>query len=272
MVVRSLEDVRDAISSRPVGYAQPGEWALPSEALILQSQGQSLDLRAWNRVVDVSPADLVATVQTGITVRELNRQLASHNLCLPYAPYSEAELDMDLATLIGTNFPHRLEAKTGSWRDWILGATVCTGTGLIGRFGSRVVKSVAGYDGHKIFVGARGTLAFVAEVHLRLRVPLETPPPLADYNLLHRVWASDWASACATYGATAVYADESTNTIVAQVPADFRVPAFEGAWVMRSGVGKLNLSSPDQGQIHYYNRAQAVWDPEHRLNPGALGL
>ncbi|MGH2408961.1 MAG: FAD-binding oxidoreductase, partial [Chloroflexota bacterium] len=62
--------------------------------------------------------------------------------------------------------PHRL--RYGTARDLVLGMRVAYPDGTLARSGAKVVKSVAGYDLHKMHVGALGTLGVIVEVALRL--------------------------------------------------------------------------------------------------------
>jgi glycolate oxidase FAD binding subunit len=73
-----------------------------------------------------------------------------------------------LGGVLATNAsgPHRLRYGTG--RDLVLGMRVAYADGTLARSGAKVVKSVAGYDVHKLHVGALGTLGVIVEVALRL--------------------------------------------------------------------------------------------------------
>lgn len=259
--------IRDRVLAGPSGFAQLARWSLPSEALVLQQTAEPMPL--GRDIIELSAADLVVTVGTGMSLRQLNDELRSHRLCLPYWPVEDALRDEPLAALLGFNLPHLGERTYRSWREWSLGATLVTGTGRIGKFGSRVVKSVAGYDGHQLFVGARGTLAVVAEINLRL-YPLADPPEQnLSPNLIHRVRAADCASACAGLHG---FLHEPTHTIYAEADALAEITRYQGDFLLRAGCGKANFAFEDPSQAHYWRRARDIWDPENRLNPGALGL
>lgn len=266
---RLVEQIRERVVAGPVGYGHLPRWSLPCEALVLAEANEKLSL--GDRIVELSAADLVVTVETGITLRHLNESLAPHRLCLPYWPVEAALVDEPLGSLLGHNLPHLGERTYRSWREWILGARIVTGTGRIGKFGSRVVKSVAGYDGHKLFVGARGTLAVIAEVHLRLYPLVEAPQSSLEPNLIHRVRATDYANACATYESVPHLFHDATHTIYAEADSLIQIARKEGDFMLRAGCGDKNFSLEDATQAHYWRRARDVWDPENRLNPGALG-
>ncbi|MBI3720914.1 MAG: FAD-binding oxidoreductase, partial [Fimbriimonas ginsengisoli] len=133
---------------------------------------RTVRLDGLSEIVDLDPANQVAVVQAGASLQKLQTALETVGHCLPYDPYLGAGT---VGGALSMNLPHGLEAKHGSWRDWVLGLTVARPDGKLARCGSRVVKNVAGYDVAKMFVGARGWLGVVAEVILRT-FPRPHPP------------------------------------------------------------------------------------------------
>jgi glycolate oxidase FAD binding subunit len=129
--------------------------------------GRAVDLRGLNRVLDYPAADMTITVQAGITLAELQRTLRANRQWLPLdVPFAEQ------ATVGGTlacNLPGWRKAGYGSWRDYVLGMTVINDQGEAVRSGGRVVKNVAGYDLHKLHIGALGTLGIITEVTFKVR-------------------------------------------------------------------------------------------------------
>jgi len=59
-------------------------------------------------------------------------------------------------------------AKYGVTRDYILGLEVVLPTGEIIKTGARTMKSVAGYDLTRLFVGSEGTLGVITKIIVRL--------------------------------------------------------------------------------------------------------
>src|SRR5205823_437253 len=114
--------------------------------------------------VEVRPSDQIAVVRGQVTWRSLRRKLAEHDLCIPHGIESvdagsthSYTCGITLMHMMANNFPHALEAQCGSWRDWILGMRIVLADGSVVHTGSHVVKSVAGYDLHKLMIGARST-------------------------------------------------------------------------------------------------------------------
>ncbi|HWH24218.1 MAG TPA: FAD-linked oxidase C-terminal domain-containing protein [Candidatus Limnocylindria bacterium] len=125
-----------------------------------------------NRILEIDPANLTATVQPGVINAELGRAVAEHGLF--YAP-DPASFEM---CTIGGNLAENSGGlrcvKYGVTRDFVLGLEVVLADGEVIRTGGKNVKDVAGYDLTGLFVGSEGTLGLITEATLRL---LPLPPP-----------------------------------------------------------------------------------------------
>ena len=139
-----------------------GTWMPPDAPADL-----ALSTRALARVADIAPADLVATVETGVGVATLGRELAARGVWLPLDPPGLP--DRSLGSILATGTAGPLRHGFGPVRDHLLGATIVTGDGRVISVGGRVVKNVAGYDLTRLQVGGFGAFGVVTQVHLRLR-------------------------------------------------------------------------------------------------------
>lgn len=139
----------------------------------------ALSTRGLDRVVLVSPADLVATVEAGATLEAVRRRLADDGMWFAVDPPGRPERTIGSILATATSGPLRL--GFGPIRDHVLGCTVATGDGRVVTAGGRVVKNVAGYDLTKLQVGGFGGFGVIAEVNLRLRAL-----PRADVTLVAR--------------------------------------------------------------------------------------
>lgn len=139
-----------------------GSW-LPADA----PADLALSSRGLDQVVSVNPADLVASVQAGVQLDDLERRLAEAGMWLAIDPPGRP--DRSLGSVAATATAGALRAGYGPVRDHILGCTFVTGDGRVIQSGGRVVKNVAGYDLTKLQVGGFGGFGMLAEVHLRLR-------------------------------------------------------------------------------------------------------
>lgn len=137
----------------------------------------ALSTRGLSRIVSVSPADLVATVQAGVTLDTLRAELETQHLWLAIDPPGRP--DRTIGSVVATATGGPLRQGFGPIRDQVLGSTVATGDGRLVEAGGRVVKNVAGYDLTKLHVGGFGGFGVITELHLRLRAR-----PAVDLTLL----------------------------------------------------------------------------------------
>ncbi len=124
-----------------------------------------------------SPEDMVATVPSGLSVQEVNAQLAQYGQSLPLDPPMPEK-----ATIGGVLASRTMGPRTqgfGRPRDSVLGMKVALPDGSMIRAGGKVVKNVAGYDLTKLYTGSLGTLGVILEATFKLRPLPEATASLA---------------------------------------------------------------------------------------------
>ena len=126
--------------------------------------GISLDLTRMAAIVDVSPADLTATVQPGVTRTALERAVAQHGLQFPVDPGADATL----GGMAATNAAGTTTVRYGKMRANVLALEAVLPGGAVVRAGSRAPKTSAGYDLLGLLIGSEGTLAVITELTVRL--------------------------------------------------------------------------------------------------------
>jgi glycolate oxidase FAD binding subunit len=117
-------------------------------------------------VLEWSPDDLTVTVEAGVALGTLARQLAERRQLIALDPPGSAS--RTLGGLAATNASGPLRARYGTMRDLLLGVRFVQADGVVTWGGAKVVKSVSGYDVPKLMVGALGTIGVLAELTLRL--------------------------------------------------------------------------------------------------------
>jgi FAD/FMN-containing dehydrogenase len=137
------------------------------EASAQRQKVEGIDLSRMNQLVEYSPEDMVVTVHPGLTLKQLQEQLAAQRQWLPLDPPApEKTLIADLIAF-NKSGPRRFGYRPV--REHLIGLAAVLGDGRLMRSGGKVVKNVAGYDVMKLFVGARHSLGVVAEATFKLR-------------------------------------------------------------------------------------------------------
>jgi glycolate oxidase FAD binding subunit len=152
--------------------------------------GLVLGLKRLNRLLEHEPGDLTATVQAGMTLGALQRELGRRGQWLSLDPAHADEAT--LGGILSSNAAGPRRHLYGSCRDLLIGVTVVTASGALVKGGGKVVKNVAGYDLPKLFIGAFGTLGVVVEATVKLR-----PRPEADRLVVARFASLKEAGAAA---------------------------------------------------------------------------
>jgi glycolate oxidase FAD binding subunit len=129
-----------------------------------------------DRVIEHSQADMVATVEAGLTLEALQAELAKAGQFLPLDPFNSP--GHTIGGLIAAGWSGPLRLRYGTARDFLIGIRVALPDGRLASAGGRVVKNVTGYDLMKLHYGALGALGVVVAASFKL-----FPKPLHDVTL-----------------------------------------------------------------------------------------
>jgi glycolate oxidase len=137
----------------------------------------SVVLTRMDRILEISPDDLLVVTQPGVINAALGDAVAAHGLFYPPDPASYE------TCTIGGNLAENAGGlrcvKYGITRDYVLGLEVVLADGEVVRTGGRNAKDVMGYDLTHLFVGSEGSLGIITEATLRL-----LPQPAPKLTLL----------------------------------------------------------------------------------------
>jgi glycolate oxidase FAD binding subunit len=108
---------------------------------------------------------MTATAHAGVTLAQLNHELARHRQWLPVdAAFDQATI----GGIVATNDSGPLRHRYGTPRDLLIGMTLALTDGRIVKTGGTVVKNVAGYDLGKLMSGSFGTLGAIVDATFKL--------------------------------------------------------------------------------------------------------
>ena len=131
------------------------------------ARGELLDLSGHSGIVEYDPGELVLTCRAGTRLSEIKQVLAENGQHLPFEPPAfGAESTVGGTVACGFSGPGR--PWSGSLRDYLLGVKMVNGAGAVVRFGSQVMKNVAGYDVSRLMAGSMGTLGVLLEVSFKV--------------------------------------------------------------------------------------------------------
>lgn len=166
--------VKDAVASRQPIYPLGGGTQQHRLADIIEP-GITISTNSITQLIDYPHEDMTITVQAGMTIANLQRELARHHQSLPIdVPNPER------ATVGGSmaaNICGLRKLGHGTWRDYVLGISWINDQGQLAKAGGRVVKNVAGYDFCKLFGGSLGTLGIITQVTMKVK-------PLAEKRVI----------------------------------------------------------------------------------------
>jgi len=135
----------------------------------------ALSLERLNKIVDHNESDFILTVQAGARFEDIQKFLFERNQFIALDP-PLSQKGATIGGIIATNDYGPSRFRYGTCREQIIEIKAVRSDGHIIKGGAKVVKNVAGYDIHKLFVGALGTLGIVVEASFKLY-------PLPEHSL-----------------------------------------------------------------------------------------
>jgi glycolate oxidase FAD binding subunit len=208
----------------------------------------ALCLGRMNHVLDYRPADMVITVQAGITIAALQEALARsgqfdpHNPPIPPLPGRAT-----VGGVIAADAGSPLRCAYGPVRNHLLQVTAVLPGGVVIKSGAPVAKNVAGYNLCRLLTGSLGTLAVITSATLRVApLPRSTAAVAAAFSGASR----------AAEAAAQISASEICPAFV-----ELLSPAMARPEIVRHIAGRHCVVAGAQG-----NESAAAWQRERLLD------
>jgi len=131
----------------------------------------------WNKILEIDPNNLTATVQPGVVTGILQKEVEKIGLFYPPDPGS-----MNVCTIggnVANNAGGLRGLKYGVTKNYVLGVEMILPNGELLKTGGKNMKDVAGYNLRDFIVGSEGTLGVITKVLLKL-----IPKPTQTITLL----------------------------------------------------------------------------------------
>lgn len=128
--------------------------------------GIVVSMQGMNRILEIDADNLVAVVQPGVIIQDLNNAVAPFGLIYPPDPGTVATATMGGSVSECSGGLRGL--KYGVTKHYVMGIEVVLADGKVARYGGKTVKNVTAYDMVKLFTGAEGTLGIITEITVKI--------------------------------------------------------------------------------------------------------
>jgi glycolate oxidase len=180
-----VSEVLNVASEYSVPVVARGSGTGLSGAAVPVPDGILLAFDRMRRIHDIDTENQVAVVEPGVTLEQLNAELAPLGLVYPVSP---GEQSASIGGNVGTNAGGMRAVRYGVTRHHVLGLEVVLADGTVMRTGGKFVKCSSGYDLTQLLIGSEGTLAVTTEVTVKVQPrPSETTTVLAPFATLAEV-------------------------------------------------------------------------------------
>ena len=128
--------------------------------------GIALDLKNMNSIEKLNARDLTITVEPGVIIKDLQDEVVKSRLFYP--PESGSESLSTIGERVAECTGGMTGMKYGVTRDYVLALEIVLPDGSVINTGRKTLKSVAGYDLTRFFVGSEWTLGVFTKITLKL--------------------------------------------------------------------------------------------------------
>jgi glycolate oxidase len=128
--------------------------------------GVSLDMKRFNKILNVDKRNFQVTTEPGVITQELQEHLKAQDLFYPPDPASKGSCFIGGNVSENSGGPRAV--KYGVVKDYVLNLEVVLPNGDVMWTGANVLKNSTGYNLTQLIVGSEGTLAVITKIVLRL--------------------------------------------------------------------------------------------------------
>lgn len=128
--------------------------------------GVSLDMKRFNKILDIDVRNFQATVEPGVITHELQEAVQAKGLFYPPDPASKGSCFIGGNVSENSGGPKAL--KYGVVKDYVLNLEIVLPGGDIIYTGANTLKNATGYNLTQLLVGSEGTLGVITKIVLRL--------------------------------------------------------------------------------------------------------
>src|SRR6202161_657873 len=180
-----VSEVLRVASERRVPVVARGSGTGLSGAAVPVAGGVLLAFDRMKRILEIDTENQVAVVEPGVTLEQLNGELAPLGLVYPVSP---GEQSGSLGGNVATNAGGMRAVRYGVTRHHVLGLEVVLADGTVLRTGGKFVKCSSGYDLTQLLIGSEGTLAVTTEVTVKVQPrPTDSATILVPFATLAEV-------------------------------------------------------------------------------------
>ena len=183
---RTAEEVAAVLrlaTARGVPVVPRGAGSNLCAATVAERGGIVLVLTRMDQILEISPDELLARVEAGVSTAALADAAAARGLL--YAPDPGSRTVSTVGGNVATCAGGLRGLKYGVTRNYVLGTTAVLPTGEIIKTGGRLWKDVAGYDLTRLLTGSEGTLGVLTELTVALLpMPASTNTGVAYFPTL----------------------------------------------------------------------------------------
>ena len=126
-----------------------------------------ISLERMKQIIEVDEKNFIITLESGVTLRELQAYLQQHSNMVYFAAHSCDE-NAQIGGMVAENAGGVKSGKHGVMRNNIRGLEIVLPTGEILMLNGKLQKNNAGYDLMQLMIGSEGTLCIITKVMLHI--------------------------------------------------------------------------------------------------------